>query len=97
VRGLDTYILAGSVTTCDYNYRIASVPLDATVSVRNDAVTTEEHYRYAAPYCDAGDGASPEPETESGAFYARIHYERQFKGRPAFICSATQRTSHTDR
>ncbi|MGK5226129.1 type VI secretion system tip protein VgrG, partial [Enterobacter roggenkampii] len=35
------------------------------------------HYRYAAPYRDAGDDASPEPETESGAFYARIHHERE--------------------
>ncbi|MGK5203919.1 phage late control D family protein [Enterobacter roggenkampii] len=34
----------------DYNYRTASTPMDATVSVRNDAVTTGEHYRYAAPY-----------------------------------------------
>ncbi len=51
--------------------------MDATVSVRNDAVTTGEHYRYAAPYRVAGDDASPEPETESGAFYARIHHERE--------------------
>lgn len=51
--------------------------MDATVSVRNDAVTTGEHYRYAAPYRDAGDDTSPEPETESGAFYARLHHERE--------------------
>ncbi len=51
--------------------------MDATVSVRNDAVTTGEYYRYAAPYRDAGDDTSPEPETESGAFYARIHHERE--------------------
>ncbi|EPM0696277.1 DUF2345 domain-containing protein, partial [Klebsiella pneumoniae] len=43
----------------------------------SDAVTTGEHYRYAAPYRDAGDDASPEPETESGAFYAHIHHERE--------------------
>jgi type VI secretion system secreted protein VgrG len=51
--------------------------MDATVSVRNDAVTTGEHYRYAAPYRDAGDDTSPEPETESGAFWARLHHERE--------------------
>ncbi|HDD9347559.1 TPA: type VI secretion system tip protein VgrG, partial [Escherichia coli] len=51
--------------------------MNATVSVRNDAVTTGEHYRYAAPYREAGDDASPKPETESGAFYARLHHERE--------------------
>lgn len=70
-------IATGTVTTRDYNYRTASTPMDATVSVRNDAVTSGEHYRYAAPYRDAGDDASPEPETESGAFYAHIHHERE--------------------
>ncbi|MBN4761634.1 type VI secretion system tip protein VgrG, partial [Enterobacter cloacae] len=52
-------------------------PMDATVSVRSDAMTTGEHYRYAEPYREAGDDADPEPETESGAFYARIHHERE--------------------
>ncbi|HBL4690706.1 type VI secretion system tip protein VgrG [Citrobacter sedlakii] len=70
-------IATGTVATRDYNYRTASMPMDATVSVRNDAVTTGEHYRYAAPYRDAGDDASPEPETESGAFWARLHHERE--------------------
>ena len=70
-------IATGTVTTRDYNYRTATTPMDATVSVRSDAVTTGEHYRYAAPYRDAGDDASPEPETESGAFYARLHHERE--------------------
>ncbi|HFQ7885440.1 TPA: type VI secretion system Vgr family protein [Enterobacter roggenkampii] len=70
-------IATGTVATRDYNYRTATTPMDATVSVRSDAVTTGEHYRYAAPYLDAGDDTSPEPETESGAFYARIHHERE--------------------
>ena len=70
-------IATGTVATRDYNYRTAATPMDATVSVRSDAVTTGEHYRYAAPYRDAGDDASPEPETESGAFYARLHHERE--------------------
>ncbi|EFJ2945847.1 type VI secretion system tip protein VgrG, partial [Escherichia coli] len=70
-------VATGTVTTRDYNYRTATTPMNATVSVRNDAVTTGEHYRYAAPYREAGDDASPEPETESGAFYARLHHERE--------------------
>ncbi|HDU2919259.1 TPA: type VI secretion system tip protein VgrG [Klebsiella pneumoniae] len=70
-------IATGTVTTRDYNYRTATTPMDATVSVGSDAVTTGEHYRYAAPYREAGDDASPEPETESGAFYARLHHERE--------------------
>nr|QKQ33720.1 type VI secretion system tip protein VgrG [Escherichia coli] len=70
-------VATGTVTTRDYNYRTATTPMNATVSVRNDAVTTGEHYRYAAPYREAGDDASPKPETESGAFYARLHHERE--------------------
>ena len=70
-------VIPGTVATRDYNYRTATTPMDAAVSVRNDAVTTGEHYRYAAPYREAGDDTSPEPETESGAFYARIHHERE--------------------
>ncbi|EOV9016577.1 type VI secretion system Vgr family protein [Cronobacter muytjensii] len=70
-------IATGAVATRDYNYRTASMPMDAAVSVRSDAVTTGEHYRYAAPYREAGDDASPEPETESGAFWARLHHERE--------------------
>ncbi|MCK6894580.1 type VI secretion system Vgr family protein [Enterobacter bugandensis] len=70
-------VVTGTVATRDYNYRTAATPMDATVSVRHDAVTTGEHYRYAAPYREAGDDTSPEPETESGAFYARIHHERE--------------------
>ena len=70
-------VVPGMVSVRDYNYRIAGTPMDATVSVRGDAVTTGEHYRYAEPYREAGDDSDPEPETESGAFYARIHHERE--------------------
>lgn len=69
------HTVTGSVATRDYNYRIASTPMDAQVSVRNEAATTGEHYRYAAPYREAGDDTTSEPETESGAFYARIQHE----------------------
>ncbi|WP_411556179.1 type VI secretion system Vgr family protein [Pantoea agglomerans] len=69
------HTVTGSVATRDYNYRTASTPMDATASVRNEAATTGEHYRYAAPYREAGDDTTSEPETESGAFYARIQHE----------------------
>ncbi|MCE0828757.1 type VI secretion system tip protein VgrG [Buttiauxella sp. A2-C2_NF] len=71
------HLVTGSVATRDYNYRTASTPLDSTVSVRHEAMTTGEHYRYAAPYREAGDDTDPEPATESGAFYARLHHERE--------------------
>ncbi|MEP8672562.1 type VI secretion system tip protein VgrG [Enterobacter hormaechei] len=70
-------VVTGTVATRDYNYRTATTPMYATVSVRSNAVTTGEHYRYAAPYRTAGDDSDPEPETESGAFYARLHHERE--------------------
>lgn len=90
-------IATGTVVTRDYNYRTAFTPMDATVSVRNDAVTTGEHYRYAAPYREAGDDASPEPETESGAFWARLHHERELNRSHAFTCSATLHISRPGR
>lgn len=69
--------VADRVSTRDYNYRTATTPMDASVSVRNDAVMTGEHYRYKAPYLKAGDDSDPTPVTESGAFYARLHHERE--------------------
>ncbi|MDK4748191.1 type VI secretion system tip protein VgrG [Leclercia adecarboxylata] len=70
-------VVTGMVSTRDYNYRTATTPMDATVSVRSEAVTSGEHWRYAEPYRIAGDDTDPAPETESGAFYARIHHERE--------------------
>lgn len=71
-------VVTGSVNTRDYNYRMAGMPQDAIVfAVRHGIVTDGEHYRYAAPYRQAGDDTDPEAETESGAFYARIHHERE--------------------
>lgn len=61
----------------DYNYRTAAATLDASVSVRSTAVTTGEHYGYAPPCLETGDETDPQPETESGAFYARLHHERE--------------------
>ncbi|TNV11205.1 type VI secretion system tip protein VgrG, partial [Buttiauxella sp. B2] len=70
------HAVTGMVSTRDYNPRTASEPMDTAVSVRSPAVTTGEHYRYAEPYREPGDDTS-EPETESGAFYARLHHERE--------------------
>ncbi|WP_442801556.1 type VI secretion system Vgr family protein [Serratia rubidaea] len=77
VWGLRTWhhTVAGLVRTRDYNYRAATTPMDSTVVVRNEAVTTGEHYRYGGPFLAVGDDS--EPETESGAFYARLHHERE--------------------
>jgi len=79
VWGLRTWhhTVTGLVRTRDYNYRTATTPMDSAVAVRNSATTTGEHYRYGAPFLAAGDDRTSEPETESGAFYARIHYERE--------------------
>ncbi|EPR9023161.1 type VI secretion system Vgr family protein [Cronobacter dublinensis] len=71
------HTVTGEVRTRDYNYRDASMPMDSAVAVRSAAITTGEHYRYGAPFLAAGDDAISAPETESGAFYARIHHERE--------------------
>ncbi|MDX7479581.1 type VI secretion system tip protein VgrG [Enterobacter roggenkampii] len=70
-------VVTATVATRDYNYRTATTPMDAVISVRSGEVTTGEHYRYKEPYREAGDDNDPEPETESGAFYARLHHERE--------------------
>ncbi|EOJ6003271.1 type VI secretion system Vgr family protein [Cronobacter sakazakii] len=69
--------VTGRVQTRDYYYPAATTPLGTTVRVRSTAVTTGEHYRYAEPYREQGDDTDPEPDSESGAFYARIHHERE--------------------
>ena len=70
-------VIPGRVHANTYNYRTATTPMYARVSVRSDAVTAGEHYRYGETYLEDGDGTDPEPATESGAFYARIHHERE--------------------
>ncbi|ELY6247155.1 VgrG protein [Cronobacter universalis] len=69
--------VTGRVQTRDDHYPAAATPLDATARVRSAATTTGEHYLYAEPYRTQGDDTDPEPESESGAFYARIHHERE--------------------
>ncbi|NCH71763.1 type VI secretion system Vgr family protein [Cronobacter dublinensis] len=71
------HTVTGEVRTRNYNYRDASMPMDSAVAARSAAITTGEHYRYGAPFLAAGDDAISAPETESGAFYARIHHERE--------------------
>lgn len=70
-------VVPGGVHANTYNYRTATTPMHARVSVRSDALTTGEHYRYGETYLKDGDDTDPEPATESGAFYARIHHERE--------------------
>ncbi|MGB9098683.1 type VI secretion system Vgr family protein, partial [Erwinia sp.] len=65
-------VVTGNVSVRDYNYRQARKPADARA-----AVTTGEHYRYAMPYGASGDDAEAEPVCETGAFYARLHHERE--------------------
>ncbi len=67
--------VTGSLSTRNDNYRGPVSPVCADVTVRNDTVTTGEEYRYGGTHLTAGDDI--EPETESGAFYARIHHERE--------------------
>jgi type VI secretion system secreted protein VgrG len=70
-------VVPGGVHANTYNYRTATTPMHASVSVRSEAVTTGEHYRYGEAYLKDGDDTDPEPDSESGAFYARIHHERE--------------------
>lgn len=67
----------GSVHVNRYYDRDATMPMQAHVSVRSDAVTTGEHYRYGDIYLEEGDERHSEPATESGAFYARLQHERE--------------------
>ena len=70
-------VVENSVTTRDYNYRQAQSWMDGDVDVtRGDKTTYGEAYHYADNYLSAGDKNSPQPETESGVFYARLRHER---------------------
>jgi type VI secretion system secreted protein VgrG len=80
VWGLRTWhkVVAGQVQTRSHNYRDAAMPMDSVVAVRNEAATTGEHYRYGDNFLKPGDDhPAAIPETESGAFYARLHHERE--------------------
>lgn len=70
-------VVENRVTTRDYNYRQAQSWMDGDVDVTHgDKTTYGEAYHYADNYLSAGDKNSPQPETESGVFYARLRHER---------------------
>lgn len=70
-------VVENRVTTRDYNYRQAQSWMDGDVDVtRGDKTTYGEAYHYADNYLSAGDKNSPQSETESGVFYARLRHER---------------------
>lgn len=80
VWGLRTWhkVVAGQVQTRSHNYRDAAMPMDSVIAVRSEAATTGEHYRYGDNFLSPGDDhPAAIPETESGAFYARLHHERE--------------------
>lgn len=70
------HAVAGRVSSGDYNPGAADKSMDASIAVRSPAVTTGEQYRYAESCREAGDDTVAQPESESGAFYARLHHER---------------------
>jgi type VI secretion system secreted protein VgrG len=66
-------VVSGSVATRDYNYREALTPQDSSESITGkEGVTTGEIYHYAEPFLSEGDTES----TETGAWFARLRYER---------------------
>lgn len=80
VWGLRTWhkVVTGQVHSRSHNYRDAAMPMDSVVAVRNEATTTGEDYRYGDNFLNPGDDhPAAIPETESGAFYARLHHERE--------------------
>jgi type VI secretion system secreted protein VgrG len=70
-------VVAGSVTTRDYNYRQALTQQESSVGAdAGEGLTTGEVYHYAEPFLTAGETETP----ESGAFYARLRHERLLNG-----------------
>ncbi|WP_076639778.1 DUF2345 domain-containing protein, partial [Yersinia pestis] len=73
-----------SVSTGDYNYRTATADLTAGADItRGDTTTYGEAYHYADNYLTAG-SEGREPESESGAFYARLRHERYLNNQARF-------------
>ncbi|MDO6410084.1 type VI secretion system Vgr family protein [Pantoea phytobeneficialis] len=65
------------VITRDYNYRDAGADMDAQAEVTgSDPTTCGEAYHWGDNYLRVGKVESATPETESGAFYARLQHER---------------------
>ncbi|AYW92037.1 type VI secretion system tip protein VgrG [Yersinia pseudotuberculosis] len=77
-------VVEKSVSTGDYNYRTATADLTAGADItRGDTTTYGEAYHYADNYLTAG-SEGREPESESGAFYARLRHERYLNNQARF-------------
>lgn len=77
-------VVQKSVSTGDYNYRTATSDLSGSADItRGDATTYGEAYHYADNYLTAG-AEGREPQTESGAFYARLRHEQYLNNQARF-------------
>ncbi|MGP9295789.1 type VI secretion system tip protein VgrG [Yersinia pseudotuberculosis] len=77
-------VVEKSVSTGDYNYRTATADMTAGADItRGDTTTYGEAYHYADNYLTAG-SEEREPESESGAFYARLRHERYLNNQARF-------------
>ncbi|MDN0122316.1 type VI secretion system tip protein VgrG [Yersinia aleksiciae] len=77
-------VVEKSVSTGDYNYRTATADMTAGADItRGDTTTYGEAYHYADNYLTAG-SEGREPESESGAFYARLRHERYLNNQARF-------------
>ncbi|MGP2541683.1 type VI secretion system tip protein VgrG [Yersinia sp. 2541 StPb PI] len=77
-------VVEKSVSTGDYNYRTATADMMAGADItRGDTTTYGEAYHYADNYLTAG-SEGREPESESGAFYARLRHERYLNNQARF-------------
>ncbi|WP_145554777.1 type VI secretion system tip protein VgrG [Yersinia canariae] len=77
-------VVEKSVSTGDYNYRTATADMTAGADItRGDTTTYGEAYHYADNYLTAG-SEGREPESESGAFYARLRHERYLNNQSRF-------------
>ncbi|CNE41356.1 Rhs element Vgr protein [Yersinia pseudotuberculosis] len=85
-------VVEKSVTTGDYNYRTATADMTAGADItRGDTTTYGEAYHYADNYLTAG-SEGREPESESGAFYARLRHERYLNNQARFAGVANAAT-----
>ncbi|MCM7134353.1 type VI secretion system Vgr family protein [Enterobacter cloacae] len=74
-------VVQKAVSTRDYNYRQATEDMNTLVDATGgDATTYGDAYHWADNYLTAGTSHDRNPAPESGAFYARIRYERYLNG-----------------
>ncbi|QUG75044.1 type VI secretion system tip protein VgrG [Erwinia sp. E602] len=74
-------VVEKSVSGRDYNYRNALEDMNVQADVTGgDDTTYGESYHWADNWLTPGDGYSPHPEPESGAFHARLRHERYLNG-----------------